>query len=173
MWYSPDPRAVLSPSSFKCSKSLGSVLRKKRFGLSHNSRFEQVLKQCADIKRKGQNGSWLHPELQRSLTQLQKMGKAHSIEVFQEGELVGGLYGLQIGKIFFGESMFSKVSNSSKLALYALCQSLPNDALIDCQQRTDHLLSLGAHTISRSEFLKIIGKLTCQPMKVELVDIYS
>ena len=173
MWYSPDPRAVLSPGAFKCSKSLRSVIRKKRFGLRHNSHFEQVLQQCADIKRKGQHGSWLHPELQRSLNQLQKMGNAHSIEVFQEGELVGGLYGLQIGKVFFGESMFSKVSNSSKLALYALCQSLPNDALIDCQQRTDHLLSLGARTISRSEFLKIIGKLTCQPMKVELVDIYS
>ena len=173
MWYSPDPRAVLSPGAFKCSKSLRSVIRKKRFGLRHNSRFEQVLQHCADIKRKGQHGSWLHPELQRSLNQLQKMGNAHSIEVFQEGELVGGLYGLQIGKVFFGESMFSMVSNSSKLALYALCRSLPNDALIDCQQRTDHLLSLGARTISRSEFLKIIGKLTCQPMKVELVDIYS
>lgn len=173
IWYSPDPRAVLSPGAFKCSKSLRSVIRRKRFELRHNSRFEQVLQHCADTKRKGQQGTWLHTELQRSLTQLQQMGKAHSIEVFQEGELVGGLYGLQIGKVFFGESMFSKVSDSSKVALYALCRSLPNDALIDCQQRTDHLLSLGAHTISRLEFLKTLGKLTLQPMKLELADIYS
>ena len=101
------------------------------------------------------------------------MGNAHSIEVFQEGELVGGLYGLQIGKVFFGESMFSRVSDSSKVALYALCRSLPNDALIDCQQSTEHLLSLGARTISRSEFLKTLGELTHQPMQLTLADIYS
>ena len=101
------------------------------------------------------------------------MGKAHSIEVFEENNLVGGLYGVQLGKVFFGESMFSKVSDSSKIALYALCRSLPDDALIDCQQRTEHLLSLGAHTISRSEFLKTLGELTHQPMQLELADIYS
>ena len=173
MWYSPDPRAVLSPPLFKYSKSLRSSLRKKRFTLKHNSCFEEVLQQCADIKRKGQNGTWLYPELQRSLAELKEMGKAHSIEVFEENNLVGGLYGVQLGKVFFGESMFSKVSDSSKIALYALCRSLPDDALIDCQQRTEHLLSLGAHTISRSEFLKTLGELTHQPMQLELADIYS
>ena len=173
MWYSPDPRAVLSPPLFKYSKSLRSSLRKKRFTLKHNSCFEEVLQQCADIKRKGQNGTWLYPELQRSLAELKEMGKGHSIEVFEENELVGGLYGVQLGKVFFGESMFSKVSDSSKIALYALCRSLPDDALIDCQQRTEHLLSLGANTISRSEFLKTLGELTHQPMQLELADIYS
>lgn len=167
-WYSPNPRMVLNPRDFKLSHSMKSLLRKNTFTFQHNQSFRQVLHACASTPRHGQTGTWLHQDLQNSLFQLHLQGHAHSVEVWANQKLVGGLYTLQIGKMFFGESMFSLMPNASKAALFMLCASLPDDALIDCQQETEHLRSLGAHPIDRSAFIQQLYHLRKQPYTFQL-----
>jgi leucyl/phenylalanyl-tRNA--protein transferase len=172
-WYSPNPRMVLKPNNFKLSKSMRLFLRKRPFTFAKDERFEEVLWHCSMMPRHGQSGTWLHSELRNSLTLLYEKGFAHSIEVYQNKKLVGGLYGIRIGKMFFGESMFSIESNSSKAALFTLCCSLPTDAMIDCQQVSKHLISLGAEIIDRSDFENSIQKLSKEDFTFDLANPYA
>jgi len=157
MWWSPDPRAVLFLDELKISRSLTKVLRKGLFKLSFDRDFPAVIQQCAEL-RKASTGTWITREMIEAYCELHKRGIAHSVEVWQQNELVGGLYGLKVGKVFCGESMFSKVSNASKVGLIYLVNKLKQQdfILIDCQMPNPHLLSLGATTIPRQEFLNLL-----------------
>ena len=159
LWWSPDPRMVLFPDQLKISKSMRTVLRKKRFEVTFNKAFDQVVEACAKVKRFGQNGTWITPGLMEVYSTLHTQGHAHSVEVWEEGSLVGGLYGIDLGTVFCGESMFSKSSNASKVALIFLVKELKKNKyeLIDCQVPTQHLASMGAETISRTEFLTFLS----------------
>ncbi|WP_027387323.1 leucyl/phenylalanyl-tRNA--protein transferase [Chryseobacterium gregarium] len=157
LWWCPDPRFVLVPSEIKISKSMRKILNRDDFTFSENRNFREVIKNCQEISRKGQEGTWLSEELMESFVLLHQYGLAKSIEVWQHDELVGGFYGLQIGNIFCGESMFAKVSNASKAGFIHFVETHKNDLeLIDCQSHTDHLESLGAKMIPKGEFLKIL-----------------
>jgi leucyl/phenylalanyl-tRNA--protein transferase len=159
IWYSPNPRMVLFPSELKISKSMKQVLRKKEFKVTFNQNFEQVIFNCKHIFRAADQGqTWITDEMQKAYVNLHKKGIAKSVEVWQNNELVGGLYGIDLGTIFCGESMFSKVSNASKLAFIYLVRKLEteNYKLIDCQVYNNHLASLGAREIPREEFLKYL-----------------
>ncbi len=155
IWYSPDPRMVLFPEDLKISKSMKQVIRKNEFNVTFNQNFEEVISNCKTIEREGQGGTWITNEMQQAYIKLHKAGIAKSVEVWKNNELVGGLYGIDLGTVFCGESMFSKVSNTSKLAFIYLVQKLEkeNYKLIDCQVYNEHLASLGADEISREEFL--------------------
>lgn len=156
LWWSPDPRMVICPEEYCPSKSLQKLARKKIFRLSMDEAFEQVLEQCALIPRSGQEGTWITHEMKEAYSELYKHGVAHSVECWQDEQLVGGLYGLSLGRVFFGESMFSKQSNTSKLCFWALnefTQTMKFD-FIDCQLHNPHLESLGAYTIPRKEYLQ-------------------
>lgn len=155
-WYSPHERFVILPSEVKISKSILQVMRSQKFSITLNTAFSDVIASCAKALRKEQDGTWIIPEMQKAYINLHLLGYAHSVEVWQNDELVGGLYGVLIGKVFCGESMFSKVSNTSKLALIWLCQNL-DVQLIDCQLHTEHLESMGAKMISRAEFMGYFG----------------
>ena len=155
-WYSPHERFVILPIEVKISKSMLQVMRSQKFSITLNTAFSDVIASCAKALRKEQDGTWIIPEMQKAYINLHLLGCAHSIEVWQNGEIVGGLYGVQIGKVFCGESMFSKVGNASKLALIWLCQNL-DVQLIDCQLHTEHLESMGAKMISRAEFMEYFG----------------
>jgi leucyl/phenylalanyl-tRNA--protein transferase len=159
-WFSPNKRMVLYPNEFKVSKSLKRVIKNKNFIIKSNENFEQVIKNCANIKRKHEDDTWISDEFIKAYTNLFHLGIAHSIECYLEDELVGGLYGLLIGDIFCGESMFSKVPNASKIAFYHLCNQAKQNGikLIDCQVYNDHLASLGAKEIDRKKYFKILGK---------------
>ncbi len=159
IWYSPDPRMVLFPNRLKISKSMRSVLRKENFKITFNQYFEEVISNCKTIYRKDQPGTWITDEMQKAYIKLHKTGIAKSVEVWQNDELVGGLYGIDLGTIFCGESMFSKVSNASKVAFIYLTQKHKNKnyKLIDCQVYNEHLASLGAEEISRKEFIKTLN----------------
>ncbi|BDS11901.1 leucyl/phenylalanyl-tRNA--protein transferase [Aureispira anguillae] len=154
LWWSPDPRFVLRPAEIKVSKSMRKILRKGIFNITFDQAFEQVIYACSSIPRNGQTGTWLTAEMQTAYLLLHQMGFAHSVEVWQEEELVGGLYGLSLGKCFFGESMFAQVSNASKAALIHLAQTLERRGfnMIDCQAETKHLATMGAKFISRDAF---------------------
>jgi len=156
LWWSPNPRMVLYPEQFKVSKSFRRVLRNGGFTVTFDHDFAQVIRYCGTVPREGQNGSWLLAEMQEAYRELHHMGYAHSVEVMLDGELVGGLYGLAIGRAFFGESMFSLRSNASKVAFKALSDTLISRGydFIDCQVKNDHLLSLGAREIPRERFLQ-------------------
>ena len=154
-WYSPHERFVILPNEVKISKSMLQFMRSQKFSITLNTAFSDVIASCAKALRKEQDGTWIIPEMQKAYINLHLLGCAHSIEVWQNGELVGGLYGVQIGKVFCGESMFSKVGNASKLALIWLCQNLEID-LVDCQLHTEHLESMGAKMISREEFMEFL-----------------
>jgi len=158
LWWFPDPRCVLYPKNLKISKSMRSVLRNKGFDVTMNRNFSRVIQYCKETSRHGQDGSWLDDDMVRSYNQLHKEGYAHSVEVWLHGELVGGLYGISLGKIFFGESMFSMESNASKVAFIYLVEKLRqlDFQLIDCQQDTEHMRSLGATVIPAAEFYKAI-----------------
>ena len=158
LWWSPDPRMVLFPDRLKVSKSMRTVLRKKQFEVTFNKAFDQVVEACAKVKRFGQNGTWITPGLMEVYSTLHTQGHAHSVEVWEEGSLVGGLYGIDLGTVFCGESMFSKSSNASKVALIFLVKELKKNKyeLIDCQVPTQHLASMGAEPISRTEFLTFL-----------------
>ena len=159
LWWSPDPRMVLFPDRLKVSKSMRTVLRKKQFEVTFNKGFDQVVEACAKVKRFGQNGTWITPGLMEVYSTLHTQGHAHSVEVWEEGSLVGGLYGIDLGTVFCGESMFSKSSNASKVALIYLVKELKKNKyeLIDCQVPTQHLASMGAEPISRTEFLTFLS----------------
>lgn len=158
VWYSPDPRMVLFPEKLKVSKSMKQLIKSDKFTVTFNKDFAGVIANCKDIFRRGQGGTWITKEMQQAYINFHKQGYAKSVEVWQNDELVGGLYGIDLGSVFCGESMFSKVSNTSKLAFIMLVESLKKQhyKLIDCQVYTDHLASLGAEEISRSEFLKYL-----------------
>lgn len=160
LWWSPNPRMVLFPKELKISKSMKQLLRKRSFRVTFNQDFAAVIKNCAEIERDGQAGTWITPEMQQAYLQLHELNIAHSVEVWQEEKLVGGLYGifLQNKQIFCGESMFSKVNNASKYGFIKLVQKLFSEEikLIDCQIYTPHLKSLGAREISRREFLRFL-----------------
>jgi leucyl/phenylalanyl-tRNA--protein transferase len=152
LWYSPPERFVLYPGELKISKSMRQVLRSGKFTVTVNKSFEEVIKACSSVPREGQDGTWITAEMKEAYIQLHHKGYAHSVEVWNKNELAGGLYGVQIGMVFCGESMFSLLNNASKIALINLCNS-GLYRLIDCQVHTNHLESLGARLISRDEYL--------------------
>ncbi len=158
LWYSPDPRMVITPEQLHISKNLNKTLRTHQFSLKVDANFEQVIHQCKTIKRKDQDGTWIDHNMLRAYTELHLLGFAHSIEVYKGAELVGGLYGVALGQVFFGESMFSLVSNASKIAFVHLVQKL-GYKLIDCQVQSPHLASLGAYNITRDAFIQRLDKL--------------
>jgi leucyl/phenylalanyl-tRNA--protein transferase len=151
LWYSPHQRFVLFPNEVKISKSMRQVLNSNRFKITLNTAFKKVIKACADAKREGQDGTWITDEMQAAYYKLHLSGIAHSIEVWEQDQLVGGLYGVQINKVFCGESMFSNKSNASKAALIWLCKNGGFD-IIDGQIHSEHLERMGARMIERSEF---------------------
>ncbi len=160
IWYSPGMRMVLFPEELKISKSMRRFIAKNKYTLSWNKAFEQVIDQCQKSLRKEQLGTWITEEMKEAYIVLHKLGFAKSIEVWDEDELIGGLYGIDLGHIFCGESMFSKVSNTSKLAFIHFVQELQKKdyKLIDCQVYNEHLDSLGAREISRKEFMGFLSE---------------
>ena len=166
LWWSPDPRAILIPGEFKMHRSLRKSLRHYDLHVTFDEDFAAVIAACAAPRRIGM-GTWITPEMQQAYIRLYKLGYAHSVEVWNSaGELIGGLYGLAIGKVFFGESMFSRARDASKVALATLtCQLQAWDfALIDCQQETAHLSSLGARPISRDLFVRFLSEYCAYPL---------
>lgn len=151
-WYAPGERCVIFPENVVVSKSMARVLKLKQFELTYDQSFKAVVESCAKIDRKEQAGTWITKDMQTAYMELYRRGYAHSVEVWQDGELVGGLYGVHINNVFCGESMFSKVSNASKAALIWLCQTR-DFRMIDCQLPNSHLLSLGAEMISNESYL--------------------
>ena len=160
LWWSPNPRCVLNFEDFKISKSLQKVIDKNIFEIRFDTNFTQVMKECKNINRENQKGTWIQDELIEAYTKIHQMGFAHSFEAYYNGELVGGGYGINVGNIFCGESMFAKKTDASKVALYFLIQRLKEKgfSFIDCQIPTPHLLSLGAKTMERKEFILEVKK---------------
>lgn len=160
-WYCPDPRFVLFPLQLKISKSMRTVINTGIFSFTVNRAFGEVIRNCRTVYRKNQPGSWISDSIIKAYSVLHTGGYAHSAEAWSNGELVGGLYGIRIGKVFFGESMFSKQSNASKFAFIQYVQYLQKQdvELIDCQVYSSHLLSLGAKMIERDHFLQLLKKL--------------
>ncbi len=158
VWYSPEKRMVLFPKELKVSKSMKQLIRKETYRITWNQNFEDVIEACQASPRKDQDGTWITEEMRRAYIRLHELGHAKSIEVWRDEELVGGLYGIDLGHVFCGESMFSRESNTSKLAFIHLVQELEreNYRLIDCQIYTAHLASLGAREIPRKEFTKLL-----------------
>jgi leucyl/phenylalanyl-tRNA--protein transferase len=161
LWWCPDPRFVLFPSELKISSSMKQLLKKQSFEFSINSDFNAVISQCKAISRRGQDGTWITEEMRNAYNDLHFAGYAQSAEVRLNGELVGGLYGVRLGRIFYGESMFNRYSNASKYAFISYVQQLKSEGveLIDCQVYTTHLESLGARMIPRKQFLNLIKSL--------------
>ncbi len=158
LWWFPDPRFVLFPKELKVSKSMKKILRDEVFQFTENQCFEDVIFNCRKIKRPGQKGSWITDEMMNAYIRLHELGIAKSVEVWQNDKLVGGFYGIQINKIFCGESMFTKVSNASKAGfIYFVSKYSTQFELIDCQVYTEHLESLGAKEISADEFLSYLN----------------
>ncbi len=154
LWWSPDPRFVLFPEELIISKSMKQVIKKNLFQFKTNTAFSEVINRCKNQTREGQNGTWITNDVEFAFNQLHQKGIAISAETWQGDQLIGGLYGIKMGKLFFGESMFSSVSNASKFAFIQLVKQLIKEGvvLIDCQVYTDHLASLGAKMISRKTF---------------------
>jgi leucyl/phenylalanyl-tRNA--protein transferase len=164
LWWSPDPRMVLFPQELKISRSLRKTLKRGNYEIRADSAFKQVMEACA-APRGEHTGTWIHAEMMAAYGRLHEMGMAHSMETWIEGELVGGLYGVGQGKMFFGESMFSRVSDASKIAFVHLVAQLQRCGfeMIDCQMKTEHLASLGAREISRNEFRQKLKELVHYP----------
>lgn len=158
IWYCPEDRMVLFPHELRISKSMRQLMRNNTFKITSNTAFEQVITQCQNSPRKDQLGTWITDDMKQAYLKLHELGFAKSVEVWQDDELVGGLYGIDLGHIFCGESMFSKESNTSKLAFIHLVQQLDKKQykLIDCQVYNEHLESLGAREIPRSEFMEFL-----------------
>lgn len=159
LWWSPDPRFVLFPSQLKVAKSMRPLFNQNKFRVTFDQNFEEVIKNCQKINREDQPGTWITSDMLAAYILLHERGYAHSVEVWLEKELVGGLYGVSLGKVFFGESMFAKVSNASKFGFITLVNQLKQKGflLIDCQQETKHLESLGASAIHRKDFIDILN----------------
>jgi len=155
LWWSPDPRMVIRPEEFQPSKSLAKVIKKGVFRVTMDTAFDRVIRECSKLPRKGQAGTWITTDMLNAYMGLHDEGYGHSVECWVGEELVGGLYGLSIGSMFFGESMFSTRANASKVAFHVLCQSLASWDFdwVDCQLHNEHLESLGAYTIPRDEFM--------------------
>lgn len=164
-WWSPDPRMVLFPSELKVSKSMRPYFNQQKFVATFDTAFETVMQFCQEPRGKHWSGTWITPEMLEAYCRLHELGFAHSVEVWHQKQIVGGLYGVAIGKCFFGESMFSRVSNASKFGFIQLVKKLESLGfwLIDCQQQTRHLGSLGARPIARKDFLKILRKNELEP----------
>ena len=155
LWYSPHERFALYPQELKISKSMRQVLRSGKFKVTTNTCFAEVIKACSVVPREDQDGTWITDDMQAAYIKLHQQGYAHSVEVWEQNELVGGLYGIWVGEVFCGESMFSRVSNASKTALIYLCQT-NRFKLIDCQVHTSHLESMGARMISREQYIAVL-----------------
>ncbi|MFN6961505.1 MAG: leucyl/phenylalanyl-tRNA--protein transferase [Rhodocyclaceae bacterium] len=164
LWWSPDPRMVLFPAELKISRSLAKTLRNADYRVKLDSAFDRVIDACATTPRPGQHGTWITREMQQAYTRLHALGFAHSVETWRDGKLIGGLYGIAIGRAFFGESMFSHAKDASKIALAHLCRYLleHNFGMIDCQMETAHLYSLGARPIPREDFLARLALLVAE-----------
>ena len=158
LWWAPPKRMVVFPNDYKVSKSMRNVLNQNKFEITFNKNFKSVILHCQNIKRKRQEGTWISEDIIKSFCKLNEMGIAKSVEVWQDNKLVGGLYGIDLGTVFCGESMFSIVSNASKVAFIWLVDYLKtnNYKLLDCQVHNYHLESLGAFEISRAEFMKVL-----------------
>lgn len=162
LWYCPNPRMVLFPEEFRLSRSLKKTLRSGQFEVRFDSNFRGVMANCASTPRPGQDGTWISSEMKNAYTRLHELGWAHSVETYEEGVMVGGLYGLAIGHMFYGESMFSHRTDASKVAFAHLVDYLVNNqfGMIDCQMYTDHLASLGGREIPRDAFQARLSALT-------------
>lgn len=163
LWWCPDPRTVVRPADLHVSRSMRKVLKQGRLRVAFDRNFPAVISACA-APRAGASGTWITPKMQDAYIELHRLGHAHSVEVYQDDELVGGLYGIALGRVFFGESMFSRVDNASKVAFITLVRQLEawGFALIDCQMPTEHLFSLGASSMPRAEFCAELARL-CPP----------
>lgn len=159
LWWSPDPRLILRSNGIKLSRSLKKTIRKGHFEIRMDTAFKTVLEQCAAPRGEGE-GTWLNAEMRRAYHRLHTMGYAHSVETWMNGELVGGLYGLCLGRIFFGESMFARVADASKVALLALGSEARarNIPIIDCQATSEHLMSMGAEHVTRAQFFEFLDE---------------
>jgi leucyl/phenylalanyl-tRNA--protein transferase len=157
-WWFPDPRFVLFPAELKVSKSMEQLIKKNAFDFKTDTAFKEVIRSCKEINRPDQPGTWITNEVEEAYTRLHQFGYAHSAESWKNGQLVGGLYGVKLGRVFFGESMFSTQSNASKFAFIQFVRKLASDGvqLIDCQVYTEHLESLGARMIPGSEFSRLL-----------------
>lgn len=165
VWFSPDPRLVLEPKNLVVQRSLGKTIRKRPFVLTLDTAFPEVIKACADVQRPGQRGSWITKRYTRGFLALHELGLAHSVESWRDGKLVGGLYGLAIGRAFFGESMFALEADASKVAFATFVRQLElwGYTLIDCQQVTEHLLRFGAEPWPRTVFLQALARAVGEP----------
>jgi leucyl/phenylalanyl-tRNA--protein transferase len=160
LWWSPDPRFVLFPSELRESKSMKQLLKREAFEFRIDTNFTGVITSCKTIARRGQEGTWITNEVRAAYTRLHRAGYAHSAETYHEGKLVGGLYGVRLGRVFFGESMFSTMSNASKYAFIRYVHELRQEGveLVDCQVYTEHLESLGARMIPRKDFISFLDQ---------------
>ena len=158
LWWSPDPRLVLFPGELQVSRRLRRTIRQGRFEVRHNTAFDQVIRACAETPRAHEDGTWITPEMQRAYIRLHELGCAHCTEAWRDGRLVGGVYGVQVGRCFCGESMFHHETDASKVAFVALVETLAAEGieLIDCQITSEHLIRFGAREISRSRFLQLL-----------------
>ena len=158
MWWSLNPRMLLFPEEFRCSKSLRRCIKSRKYEVKIDTAFEKVMRQCATVERNGQDGTWITDEMIEAYTQLHEMGYAHSFEAYYDGELVGGLYGVSLGAAFFGESMFAIMTDASKVCFAALVNFAIDNGFIyiDAQQETEHLASLGAKCVDKEEFLAML-----------------
>jgi leucyl/phenylalanyl-tRNA--protein transferase len=165
LWWSPDPRMVLIPGEFAPRRSLAKVLRNRNYEVRCDTAFEAVMRACGESPREGQDGTWITADILRGYCGLHEQGYAHSIETWIDGELAGGLYGVAIGRAFYGESMFARVTDASKIAFSHLVRFLQSQGcgIIDCQMKTEHLASLGAREIRRTDFAAHITALTSLP----------
>ncbi|HMT96781.1 MAG TPA: leucyl/phenylalanyl-tRNA--protein transferase [Ferruginibacter sp.] len=163
-WYYPNPRFVLFPQKLRMSKTVTSLIKKKSFEITMNQNFTSVIENCKNLERRNQLGTWITNDLMNTFVQLHKMGVAHSVEVWQRDELVGGLYGIKMGRVFFGESMFSIVSNASRFGFVKYVQLLQSEGIqmIDCQVYTDYLASMGAELVPAEKFTEFIHTLIKQ-----------
>ena len=171
IWYSPDPRMVLFPEEFRLTRSLRKTLRSGKFAVRFDTDFAGVMTACATTPRDGQDGTWITPEMKDAYCRLHELGWAHSVEAYVGDTLVGGLYGMAIGRMFYGESMFSHCTDASKVAFAHLVRYLVANqfGMIDCQMHTDHLASLGGREIPRDSFLTRLSALTLGPVVASMV----
>ena len=160
IWHAPDPRFVLFPEKLRIPRSLRPVLNQKKFTITYDTAFRQVIRCCQQTRRPGQPGTWITGDMQEAYCHLHELGYAHSVEAWQEGELVGGLYGISLGHVFFGESMFARVSNASKVAFVTKVRDLRRKGLelVDCQVHTPHLERFGAEEIPRNQYMQFLEK---------------
>ena len=165
LWHCPDPRMVLLPEDLHISRSLRPVLKRAPWEMRYDTAFGCVIRACASAQRRGQEGTWITVEMIKAYEQLHELGFAHSAEVWHEGRLIGGIYGVALGRAFFGESMFYEEPNASKYALNSLVRRLDADGyeLMDCQQNTEHTKRFGAQLMGRTEFLALLSEALCHP----------